>query len=81
MQNLFLGGGRSQLFCEILSTASPKKGVRVPRSRQKWSEMPGFCLLLPSKRSRAAPEVDKNGVKCPNFVYRSLQKGRARPSK
>ena len=33
LRNLFLGGGRPQLFREILSTASPKKGVRGPRSR------------------------------------------------
>ena len=35
--------------------------------------MPGFCLPLPSKRAHATIEVDKNGVKCPNFVYRDPQ--------
>lgn len=40
-----------------------------------------FCLLHPPKLARATPEVDKNGVKCLDFVYRCLQKGRTRPSK
>ena len=34
--------------------------------------MPEFCLPLPSKRPRAPIEVDKNGEKCRNFVYRDL---------
>lgn len=81
MRNLFLGGGRPQLFRAILSTAAFKKGARDHRSRQKSSEMSEFCLPHPPKRPRVAPEVDKNGVKCPKFVYRSLQNWRARPSK
>lgn len=32
--------------------------------------MPEFCLPPPSKSVRAVPEVDKNGSKCLNFVYR-----------
>ena len=63
----------------ILSTASPKKGARDYRSRQKSREMPGFCLPLPLKRPRATLKVDKNREKCLNFVYRCLQKWRARP--
>ncbi|WP_271866748.1 hypothetical protein [Ligilactobacillus ruminis] len=35
--------------------------------------MPKFCLPLPSKRPRATIEVDKNGEKCLDFVYRILQ--------
>lgn len=38
--------------------------------------MPNFCLLLPSKRPRAALEVDKNRAKSLNFVYRDPQKPR-----
>lgn len=34
--------------------------------------MPGFCLPHPPKRPRVAPEVDKNGAKSLNFVYRGL---------
>lgn len=69
-------GGRPQLFRAILSIASSKTGVRDHRSRQKWSEMPGFCLPHPPKRPRMAPEVDKNRAKSLNFVYRP-----ARPPK
>ena len=73
LRNLFLGGGRSQLFRAILSTAAFKKVARDPevdknrekyldfvyripqkwrarpRSRQKWSKKPEFCLPLSSK--------------------------------
>lgn len=35
--------------------------------------MPEFCLPLPSKRAHATIEVDKNGEKCLDFVYRILQ--------
>lgn len=52
MRNLFLGGGRSQLFRAILSTAAPKKAPRDFRSRQKWSKKPEFCLPLPPKKAR-----------------------------
>lgn len=34
--------------------------------------MPEFCLPLPSKRAHATIEVDKNGAKSLNFVYRGL---------
>jgi len=57
----------------ILSTTAPKKGVRDPRSRQKWRKKPEFCLLLLSKRARAIIEVDKNREECLDFVYRILQ--------
>ena len=40
-----------------------------------------FCLLHPPKLACATIEVDKNGVKCLDFVYRILQKGPARPPK
>lgn len=40
-----------------------------------------FCLLHPPKLARATIEVDKNGVKCLDFVYRILQKGPVRPPK
>ena len=81
LRNLFLGGGRPQLFRAILSIASSKKAPRGPRSRQKQSKKPEFCLPHPPKRPRVAPEVDKNREKCRNFVYRCLQGGPARPPK
>lgn len=40
-----------------------------------------FWLPHPPKRACAAPEVDKNGVKCLDFVYCCHQKGPARPLK
>ena len=51
---------------------NPKNGSRDPRSRQKWSKKPEFCLPHPPKRGRAIIEVDKNREKCRNFVYRDL---------
>ena len=33
--------------------------------------------IASSKTGARGPEVDKNGTKSPNFVYRCLQKGRA----
>ena len=62
----------------ILSTATFKKAPRGPRSRQKRSKKPEFCLPPPPKKPRASLEVDKNGVKCLDFVYRHLQKDSAR---
>lgn len=37
--------------------------------------------IASSKTGARGPEVDKNGVKSPKFVYRIPQKGPARPSK
>lgn len=51
LRNLFLRK-RAQLFRAILSTAAFKTGLRDPQSRQKSSEMPGFCLPPPPKTAR-----------------------------
>ena len=55
--------------CRALTAAD----CMVGRNRQKTSEMSEFCLLLPPNPARAAPKVDKNRGKCPNFVYRRLR--------
>lgn len=74
MRNLFLGGGRSQLFRAILSTAAFKKVARDPevdKNREKYLD---FVYRCPPKRGRAIIEVDKNGAKSLDFVYHCPQK-------
>ena len=61
------------------STAAFKKAPRGLRSRQKQSKKPEFCLPPPPKKPRAALEVDKNGAKILDFVYRHLQNRSAQP--
>ena len=65
----------------LIRTNSTAAGPRALRSRQKRSKMTNFCLLLPPNPARTPFEVDKNGSKCLNFVYRIHQTRPARPSK
>lgn len=80
LQNLFLGGGRSQLFREkclnFVCRCLQKGPAHDHRSRQKSSEMPNFCLPHPPKRPHATLEVDKNRAKSPKFVYCPVPRNR-----
>lgn len=49
--------------------------------RRNCSVRNALILSTAAPKNGAPIEVDKNRAKCPNFVYRSLEKGPARPSK
>lgn len=75
MRNLFLGGGRPQLFREkclnFVCRCLQKGRAQLP----KWTKIErsvGILSAAAPKMVRATIEVDKNEAKSPNFVYRGL---------